>query len=119
MTLHVVKGNRVLVYPGEKPVLAVDLIQFIYFEAAFLLPHISSQAGPPSVLADDVLSFVKHRWVLVTLEQIPDHPQVGRHGTTVGESARDDNTGAFHAGDAVGGGEVPPNGAYGSCEDNR
>lgn len=61
MTLHVVKGNRVLVYPGEKPVLAVGLVQLIDFEAAFLLPHVSIQAGRPSVLADDVLPFIKHR----------------------------------------------------------
>lgn len=61
MTFHVVKGNRVLVYPGEKPVLAVDLIQFVNFEATILLLDRSSQAGHPSVLADDILPFIKHR----------------------------------------------------------
>lgn len=37
----------------------------------------------------------------------------------VGESARNDDTGAFHALDTVRGGEGPPSGAYGSCEDSR
>lgn len=119
MTLHVVRGNGLLVYPGEKPVLAVDLIQFLNSEATVLLPDSSSQAGQPSVLADDVLAFIKHGGVLVTLEQIPDDPQARRHGASVGESARNDHTGAFHAGDTARGGEVPPSGVDGSCEDNR
>lgn len=119
MIRHVVKGNRVLVYPGVKSILAVDLIQLINFEATVLLTHRSSQAGYPSVFADNILSFIIHRGVLVTLEQVPDNPQVSRHGISVRESARNEYTRASHAGDTVRGGEVPPTGEYVSCQKKK
>lgn len=111
-----VKGNRVLVYPGVKSILAVNLIQLINFEATVLLTHRSSQTGYPSVFADNILSFIIHGRVLVTLEQVPDNPQVSRHGISVRESARNEYTRASHAGDTVRGGEVPPTGEYVSCQ---
>lgn len=100
----------------------MDLIQCINFEATVLLTHRSNQAGYPSVFADNILSFIIHRRVLVTLEQVPDNPQVSRHGIGVRESARNEYTRASHAGDTVRGGEVPPTGEYVSCQkktDNR